>query len=164
MFKKSNKTGAITTLPAQTVKDPQLQQQQQQQRSLLHTLTNAATGSANAANVTVGVGGVSGSGTSTTQTIIKTSSKFVYNKPQNHFELLQQRLQMQQEFTQLLTSVAQQHQQQSTFGPGGPLTHHSGSLGLGTSNAGNASTSSSNTATATKNPLSPFLPFSNWFF
>uniref|UniRef100_A0A1B0C2R5 RRM domain-containing protein n=2 Tax=Nemorhina TaxID=44051 RepID=A0A1B0C2R5_9MUSC len=160
LFKKSNKTTTATTLPTQTVKDQQLQQQQQQQKSLLHTLANATTANASAANVSVSVG----SGTSTTQTIIKTSSKFVYNKPQNHFELLQQRLQMQQEFTQLLTSVAQQHQQQSTFGPGGPLTHHGSSLTLGTSNTGNTSTSSSNTATATKNPLSPFLPFSNWFF
>ncbi|XP_049311297.1 ELAV-like protein 2 isoform X1 [Bactrocera dorsalis] len=108
-----------------------------------------------------------------TQALIKTASKFIYNKPRNHFELLQQRVQMQQEFAHLLTSVAassaaaaavQQH------------TQHQQHRGRGVAAAANnnfAGTSSSNTraaqaaaaaAAAAKNSLSSLLPYSNWFF
>uniref|UniRef100_A0A1A9UD19 MPN domain-containing protein n=1 Tax=Glossina austeni TaxID=7395 RepID=A0A1A9UD19_GLOAU len=77
LFKKSNKTTTTTSLPTQTVKEQQLQQHQQQQKPYLYTLANPTTGNANAANVTVSVG----SGASATQTIIKTSSKFVHDNP-----------------------------------------------------------------------------------
>lgn len=108
-----------------------------------------------------------------TQALIKTASKFIYNKPRNHFELLQQRVQMQQEFAHLLTSVAAssaaaaavqqhaQHQQQRDRGVVGATNNNF----AGTSSSNNrAAQAAAVAAAAAKTSLSSLLPYSNWFF
>lgn len=99
-----------------------------------------------------------------TSNLIKTSSKFIYNKPQTHYELIQQRLHMQHEFAQLLTNLAQQHQPPYSVGSGSQsssVAFNKTSLEASTSAAAAVAAPTTNTS---KNSLTSFLPFSNWFF
>ncbi|KAH8238917.1 hypothetical protein KR038_006688 [Drosophila bunnanda] len=102
---------------------------------------------------------------SSSSNILKTSTKFIYNKPQNHYELLQQQLQLQQEFAQFLTNVANS----AAGGTGTPnnsssanssVNHRNGGLGINANTptggvSGNKNNSNSN----------GYVPsWSNYFF
>ncbi|KAL7724603.1 hypothetical protein ACLKA6_015863 [Drosophila palustris] len=109
---------------------------------------------------------------SSSSNILKTSTKFIYNKPQNHFELLQQQLQLQQEFAQFLTNVAN-----SAANSGGNNSNNSvggsGNSASGSNaqrhaaNLGNNNTTATTAAAGNKannNYQSSLMPsWSNWF-
>ncbi|KAH8400606.1 hypothetical protein KR222_008377 [Zaprionus bogoriensis] len=100
---------------------------------------------------------------SNSSSILKTSTKFIYNKPQNHFELLQQQLQLQQEFAQFLTSVAN-----TAAGSTAATTTSTSSSSNSNSNTAISSTTAAagnNKGSSNNNYQSSFMPsWSNWFF
>ncbi|KAH8244518.1 hypothetical protein KR026_012306 [Drosophila bipectinata] len=104
---------------------------------------------------------------SSSTSILKTSTKFVYNKPQNHFELLQQQLQLQQEFAQFLTNVANSAAAAAT--PSNSSTSSisqrtNGGIGLG---LGHPVTNAPGGGTGNKNVNSSngyMSAWSNWFY
>ncbi|KAH8283504.1 hypothetical protein KR018_004185 [Drosophila ironensis] len=112
--------------------------------------------------------GATASGTATgsptsSSNILKTSTKFVYNKPQNQFELLQQQLQLQQEFAQFLTNVAN-----STAAAATPSNSSSSSMGQRSNGShGHSVTNTSGGVSGNKssNSGNGYMPtWSNWFF
>ncbi|KAM8715730.1 hypothetical protein ACLKA7_002732 [Drosophila subpalustris] len=109
---------------------------------------------------------------SSSSNILKTSTKFIYNKPQNHFELLQQQLQLQQEFAQFLTNVANSAANSggnnSNNSVGGSANSASGSNAQRhAANLGNNNTAATTAAAGNKannNYQSSLMPsWSNWF-
>ncbi|KAH8412299.1 hypothetical protein KR009_001097 [Drosophila setifemur] len=132
------------------------------------SITNAPTSSSHSQSNNDDTGvtatAASSSSASTSSKILKTSTKFIYNKPQNQVQLLQQQLQLQQEFAQLLTNVASNAPTTSAPGNSAVSQRTSGaiSLGLGhpVSNASGGDSSNKNS-----NSSNGYIPsWSNWFF